>query len=476
MTSGASTPPAALPENPPVKTWRTGTLIYTTTGLVVLFCWLLWGDFAWSMKERSMGGVVQLLLKKFHSSDTLASLLVGSVPALMSMIIIPIVSYKSDRHRGRWGRRMPYLLVPIPFAVAGMACLAFSPPLGATLHHSLGPFSPGFDASVLFCFGLSWIVFELATIVASAVYNALINDVVPREVLGRFYGMFRALSLIAGMVFNHWLFAKAETYYVWIFLGLAALYGVGFSLMCFNVKEGEYPTPVPMDRGRDTTGFVHAAKTYFQECFGHSYYLLYFLAMGISWQAFMPINLFGIFYMKALQMNPQVYGDCITLTYFFSLVLAYPLGALVDRFHPLRVSIVVQILYAVTTLLGGLFIQGPTTYAIALIAHGVLSGTWFTTIASVSQRLLPKAEFAQFASGESIFRSFFAFLVGPAVGIFLDHFNHNYRDTYLISFAVNLAGLICCLLLYRRFRALGGPDNYVAPEFVRKERPVQQRA
>ena len=471
-----STPPrpVASRDIPLAKIWHAGTLTYTTTGLAVLFCWLLWGDFAWSMKDRSMGGVVQLLLKKFNSSDTLASLLIGSVPALMAMVIIPVVGYKSDRHRGRWGRRIPYLFVPIPFAVIGMVGLAFSPPLGAALHRSLGSFSPGFDSSVLLCLGGSWMLFELATIVATAVYNALVNDVVPQEVLGRFYGMFRALSLLAGMIFNYWILQKAETEYVGIFLGLATLYGAGFSLMCLKVKEGEYPTPVPMDQGRDTRGFLHAAKTYFQECFGHSYYVLYFIAMGISWQAFLPINLFSLFYMKALHMDMQYFGDCITMTYFISLVLAYPLGALVDRFHPLRVGIIVQVLYGVSTLWGGLFIHDSFTFALALIAHTVLAGTWLTAIASVGQRLLPKAEFAQFASAGSILGSFLAFLVGPAVGIFLDHFNHNYRYTFLIGFAINLAGLFLCLLLYQRFRAFGGPDNYVAPEFVRKEGLVQQ--
>jgi len=51
------------------KLWRTGTLVYTTAGLVVLFCWLLWGDFAWQMKERSVTSVVQLMFLKFQASD-----------------------------------------------------------------------------------------------------------------------------------------------------------------------------------------------------------------------------------------------------------------------------------------------------------------------------------------------------------------------------------------------------------------------
>ena len=35
---------------PQKKIWHAGTLTYTTAGVVLLFFWLLWGDFAWSMK------------------------------------------------------------------------------------------------------------------------------------------------------------------------------------------------------------------------------------------------------------------------------------------------------------------------------------------------------------------------------------------------------------------------------------------
>ena len=40
------------------KLWRVGTLTYTGGALAVLFCWLLWGDFAWSMKERAIGPII----------------------------------------------------------------------------------------------------------------------------------------------------------------------------------------------------------------------------------------------------------------------------------------------------------------------------------------------------------------------------------------------------------------------------------
>ena len=71
--------------------WRAGTLTYTTAGLVALFAWLLWGDFAWMLKERSVVPVAQLVLKKFAASDTLVAILVGSLPAALGMILGPLM-------------------------------------------------------------------------------------------------------------------------------------------------------------------------------------------------------------------------------------------------------------------------------------------------------------------------------------------------------------------------------------------------
>jgi len=453
------------------KTWRCGTLTYTSTGLFILFLWLLWGDFAWAMNDRSTPGVVQLLLKKFHASDTLAGVLMGSLPALLGVIVGPIISYKSDRHRGRLGRRIPFLLVIIPVAVLGMVSLAFSPRIGALLHQALGALSPGLNPSILFSFSVSWTLFGFAAIVINFIFGALINDVVPREVLGRFYGAFRALSLIAGMIFNFWMFGIAETYYVWIFLGMATLYGVGFTLMCLKVKEGEYPAIVPMDVGRDTKGFIQAARTYLQESFSNPYYQLYFITMGISWQSFAPINLFYIFYAEDIHMNLTVLGRYVTLTYLISLGLSYPLGMLVDRFHPLRVSLVVLFLYVLVTLPAGLFIRGATSFAIAWVAHGVLSGAWFTAVASLGQRLLPKAEFAQFASAGFIVSSVCTILVATATGAFLDHMHHVYRHIFDISCGIAVVSVILGVALHGKFMALGGPKNYVAPEGL-AQRPL----
>ena len=440
-----------------------GTLTYTTGALVILFCWLLWGDFAWSIKERSVPSIVQLLLKKFDASDTFTALLIGTLPQFIAMILGPVVGYLSDRHRGRMGRRIPFLLIPTPIALLSMIGLAFSPAIGQFTHTALGLHSPGLNLSVLFSIGLFWALFETAAITANAVYGALINDVVPHAVIGRFYAIFRAVTLLASILFNYCLIGKAETHFMWLFLGIGAIYAVGFITMCVKVKEGKYPPPPPAELSH-AGSFSSAVKSYFRDCFSNPYYLWVFGAISLSWMAFTPINLFSVFFAKSINMNIEVWGKYIALTFVISFVLSYPLGALADRFHPLRVGLVVMALYAAVTLWGGLFAKDTTTYAIALVCHGVLSGAWITATASIGQMLLPKAKFAQFASAMALVTCAGTMLTGPFVGKFLDHVHHVYRYTYLASSGLAILALLTSVLLYSKFKKLGGPRFYIAPE------------
>jgi len=446
------------------KVWRAGTLTYTTAGLVIVFGWLLWGDFAWAMKERTVGPVFQLMLHKFSASDTLTALLMGSLPSTISIILTPIVAYHSDRFRSRWGRRIPFLFLSMPFAVLAMAGVAFSPVLGGYLDHILGPHSPGPNSAILICLGFFWTVFEFATFTSYAVFNGLINDVVPQNLLGRFFAAFRALHLLAGIIFSYWLFAKAETYYVWVFIGMGLLYGVGFTMMCSKVREGEYPPPPPPQSSRPgLRAFLVAAKGYFQECFRHRYYWWFFGASALSGLALSPMNAYSIYFAKSLQMDDQTFGNCLTITYCVSFCLTYPLGALVDRFHPLRACLVVQFLFILVCTWGGIYARDSWTFSIALVSGGVVSGMWYTVAASLGARLLPKANYAQLASAAGIIGSLCGIILSPSVGLLLDYSNHTYRYTYLIGAGLATLAFTANLVLYKKFMALGGPKAYIAP-------------
>ncbi|MEI8247207.1 MAG: MFS transporter [Lentisphaerota bacterium] len=446
---------------PPVKTWQAGTLTYSSIGIGFLFFWLLWGDFAWSMKERSAGAVAALMLRSFGTSDMLLGLLMGSLPNAIGMILGPVISYRSDRHRGPRGRRLPYLLVTTPIAVLGMVGLALSPWLGRTMQHFLGTAVIGLDTAILIFFGLSWVTFEFATVIANAIFIALINDVVPRGLLGRFFALFRALSLLSGIFFNFYLLGKAEEHYMWVFIGIAVLYGAGFSIMCLKVKEGEYPPPNDPEHAR---GFSGAAKLYFQECFSNRYYCWVFGAYSLCLFAFVPLNTFSLFYAKSLDMSIDFYGKLSALTFVISFFLAYLLGILSDRFHPLRMAIAVIGVYAVVMLLCGILVTGPASFGAAMVAHGVTAGAFYTATASYGQMLFPKARFAQFNSALALL-SAIGFTLAPAViGMFLDSTGHIYRYTFFMGAGMAALGMLACMILYNKFMAMGGPARYQAPE------------
>ena len=447
------------------RVWNVGTLTYTTAGLVALFSWLLWGDFAWQMRDRSVPPVIQLLLKSFHASDTLTALLLASLPPALSMLISPIIGYKSDRYRSRWGRRIPFLLIPTPVIVLSMLGLAFSPRIGSLLDHYLGIHSPGPTISVLVVIGVFWTCFEIACITANSVFGGLINDVVPQEVIGRFFGLFRALSLLAGIIFNYWIIGKAETHYAEIFLGVAVLYGFGFSLMCFKVKEGRYPPPPMAEIAEDAPhGFLPAARTYFRECFGKPYYLWFFAMMAVAGLANGPVNVFSVFYAQSINMSIGDYGKCLAITYIISLILAYPVGILTDRFHPIVVSMILLGLYCPLALWAGFFAKDTVTFSVAFVLHGVLTGAYFTAAASMGQRLLPRSRFTELMSANGIVCSLSSVLIAPCIGLILDCTGHVYRHTFFAGAAFALLAVAVTFVTYTKFLALGGPKNYTAPE------------
>ena len=456
---------AGSPDHPAAqrKLWRAGTLTYTTGGLAVLFSWLLWGDFAWSMRERAVYPVVQLLVKRFGASDKVLALLLSSLPAAMGFFLSPVISYRSDRHRGKWGRRIPYILAATPFAALFMVGLACSGILGDLARHHLGGRLPSGLNVPLTIFGILWVGFEFSAIVAGSVHNALTNDVVPTPLLGRFYGLFRIVSLLAGIIFSYWLLGESEKHCEWLFLGIAVLYGVGVVMMCLKVKEGLYPPP-PEARPGERRNSWTAVRGYFRECFSKPYYLWVFLAMTVGGLANMPINLFSVPFCKSLDISMTRFGKYSALSFVFSLALAYPLGVLVDRFHPLRLGIASLLLYALTTLGGFFYATTPTGFLIATVAHSVAAGTYGTVVGSLGLRLLPHSRFAQFASAGGLIGSAASIVLPLLFGCVLDRSGHQYRYTFLMTSGMAFAGTILMIAVHARFMRLGGPERYVAPE------------
>jgi MFS family permease len=453
--------PAAALSAPPRKTWSVGTLTYTLPALVMLFVWLLLGDFSYMMRERSAAPVTQLMLKKYEATDLITGFFLLTIPWAVILLVGPAVSYWSDHFRSRWGRRIPFLLVPAPFITLSMLGLAYSPRIGAWLHAAFGGAPDSVNHSIVIVMGLFWTVFEIGVVISNSVFNGLINDVVPRELLGRFYGLFRAVGLAVGVLFNYKIIGHAEEHYTLILASIGLIYGLGFLVMCLRVKEGDYPPPPPIKAGHPVLG---ALRDYYRDCFSKPYYLLVFFFLALANLAFVPVNLFSIYAAKSFGLSMETYGRYLVVTFLCSFVLAFPLGWLADRVHPLRVGIGALVLYAAMMGAGFLVIHDGPSFGLVFLAHGVLSGTFFTGAASLPQQLFPRAKFAQFAAAAGLLAAMFNMMLGPLLGGLLDGLGHDYRFIFVIGGGLALIAIILGLRLHRRWQALGGQRSYVAPE------------
>jgi MFS family permease len=179
---------------------------------------------------------------------------------------------------------------------------------------------------------------------------------------------------------------------------------------------------------------------------------------------FMPLNTFMIPYARSLDMSMDAYGKCLSLSYLISLGLAFFLGWLCDVFHPLRMTIVTLAGYALVMLWGALFARTVDSFAVALVMHCVLGGCYWTCVASLGQRLYPRAKFAQFSSAGGILTALGNMTFNPLIGTLIDWSGGVWHHTFTAGCLMSCMALGIGLLVWRGFTALGGPKGYTAPE------------
>ena len=437
--------------------WTAGTLTYTSAGIGILFFWLLWGDFAWSMKDRAVTSVATLMVKSFGVSDFMFGLLILSFPNFTNAVLGPLVSYFSDRHRGRFGRRIPFLAFTVPFIVTGMLGLAFTPLLGEMLHNAAEADTLSRHTASLIVFGVFWIMFDFGNTLASSIFTALVNDVVPTSLLGRFFGLFRGISLAAGVIFNYFLLGRAESHSMWIFLGLALLYAFGFTLLLFKVKEGEYPPPPPVK-----PGLKAMVAGYFRDCFSVPFFSILFVGLAFNYVSTVCRNMFNLlFALNDLGLTTAQFGRVGAVGGIVGVALYLPMGYLVDRFHPLRIYLAGALLVIFVNPFGFFFVHGYGTF----MAMGILLAVVYTvqnsSLLPLCVKLYPKEQFGQFCSAAAMVKALLLVAANAAGGWFIDLFG--YRWLYVWDFLFTIPCFVLLLWIYFRWKKLGGDEGYQPP-------------
>ena len=128
--------------------YTVGTLSYTKMGLVSLFGWLLRGDFCFQVMESLNPAIIPLKLRSLDAPNWAIALIMVTLPGILNRTICPWVSFKSDRHRGPLGRRIPFILYTLPFLTGFLLLLGFSEQIGRALH-SILPSAWGMSVSAV---------------------------------------------------------------------------------------------------------------------------------------------------------------------------------------------------------------------------------------------------------------------------------------------------------------------------------------
>ena len=248
----------------PIKIFSVGTLRYTTAGLVILFVWLLWGDFVFVLLDLDLPHIFPLKLQEMGAGNTTVTLLLRSIPSTMVFLLSPVISFRSDRCRSRWGRRIPYLLWSAPLVGGAMILVGLHEELTtAFMGHNQAVVLFGHELSrgavALGVIGILLTGFSFVNVYVNTIYWYLFNDVVPKELMTRFMSVFRIVLALASMLYNKFMLAHALEYFREMFVIGGIAYIVGFMLMCLCVKEGKYPPPEPLALATTTWGGIWLA-------------------------------------------------------------------------------------------------------------------------------------------------------------------------------------------------------------------------
>ena len=457
------------------KTYHCGTLTYTKVGLFVLFAWLLWGDFCFTMMEAVVPSILPLKLKDLGCSNWLMGLILTTAPGILNMTVCPYVSFKSDRYRSKWGRRIPFIIWTMPFLCASLALMGMGDDLCGMLQRNsefLRSFAPATITIVLIAFFL--IMFQFFNMFVGSVFCYLFNDVVPAQFLARFMGAFRIVGTGAGALYNFFIFQFAESHMREIFVGAALLYLVGFGMACLMIKEGEYPPP---EGENDSSGRgLKGIRTFFRESFSHKFYWFKFLSTSFS-AIVGAIGMFSIFFNREMGLSLDQIGKINAIGSIAMMAAMYFMAIFVDRWHPLRIWVYGVVFGVLSNFMSmvWIFVTLPGNYFFWMNLGNVLIGTFLGALVGVAglpseMRIFPQSRFGQFCSAQAMLRSIFSMISGILAGLFIDLVrnlchgsDYAYRFIFLWITVFSAISAIFTIKVYREWYRLGGDRHFHPP-------------
>ncbi|MFA6293951.1 MAG: MFS transporter [Victivallales bacterium] len=458
MTTFSSTAQATAHSEKP---YRTGTLEYTRAALLTMFFWLLWGDFCVMIMESVVPNLVPVQLNALGASSTVIGFIMGTVGSIMNFILNPIFSTWSDRHRGKLGRRRPFLLWATPVVTICLIMIGYSGRFTPALYAAL-PWLHTFVSAQQFAIavtGILVVIFTFFNLFIMTIFFYLAPDVVPERVLGKFIACFRIAGMLAGFAFNQWILGYADKHPEIIYLSTGLLYMTAFLLLVWRVKEGEYPPPPKTKRA----GLLRMASRYAKESFSDPFYRLLFLVTAMSQALPTASRIFLVLYAtKDLGLSMADYGKAIAMGSLLSIPALIVAGIMADKFHPIRMAIVGNILVAAVNFCCFFLIHDHSSFYFWIILLTVVQMFAYGAASPLFARVMARHYFGQLCSANAVVCSLIGIPAPLIVGKIIDVAGSNLY-LFLWSALFCSFGAVGYWALYRKWLQMGGDLHYEAP-------------
>ena len=483
------------------KLYTCGSLTYTTSRLMMVFFWLFVGGTVLSVCLALPGSLLPVQLRVMSEanpgaaalSDRVKMILLSTIGGVLNMTVCPYISVVSDMRRGKWGRRIPYIIMSLPPLVLSLVLFAFNQRFGAALSRLVQPWWGVTPLTmIVIVLGITMFIFQFFNMWVNSVIWYLFNDIIPPEFFSRVMAVFRIGLSGSVALFNYFFFKYAERHSTLIYLVGAVLYAVGMGLMCFFVREGEYP-PLTEEQLRIKNaslkeriiGKISGFKDFVRESFCHRVYTYRYM-MGVIGAISGAAWCFGYFLNGELGINDELLGKINGVTGIVGTVgimLASVLTAeLANRWHPARIVLYNAVFAAIVALpfnLRWLFgTYPPKVYAtfciVAAIINVALSGLLVISEQPFEMLFFPKSKYGAFCAMQALLRSTPGIVLGVPVAWVFDMLaaaliKHGippeFRFRFISVWALPWTGLIAFVSykVYTHWGKLGGYNGFRRP-------------
>lgn len=463
------------------KIYECGPLRYTMAGVVMTVGLLILGFCSLRIASNTMSSLMPLRLKELGASDFTIAFIMTSIAGVLNFTVCPMISFKSDRYRGkRWGRRGVFILGSLPVLSAMLLCFAVSGPAGEAAARILRPWAEMTPATVtIVLIGIIMFIYQFFYMFPASLLYYLYNDVIPAQFVARATGLVQVALTAVAALFDFFFFRHALTHFSALLIAAAIIYTIGMGAMCLLLKEPQLPPLNPQEQ-RQSRG-ISGLKTFFRESFSHRIY--WFSALGGAFTAVgVGIGTFLIFFYRdsmgldlaQIGKLNAVYGIVATAA---GMVAAFALSVFVDRWHPCRVFVygtMLQLLFPLINWKWLFFTPSPQVFFTIFLA-GFMISLFFANITALAAmprlvRTFPKSRFGQFCSAQAILRSICVLLMGLVLGLVIDFGRkiggvgeNVYRYLWCWRFLWAVLGAFFNFMMYRVWMQLGGDVGYKAP-------------